>query len=84
MGSATMRALQYDPKKSVNAARNVLFQNTFLTEVVKRLEEDPTSVIAELEEYRSSCKLFVDGFKNRILKKNSSVCTQESSNSYHW
>ncbi|KAI7895483.1 Metalloenzyme, LuxS/M16 peptidase-like protein [Mucor mucedo] len=54
MGSATMRALQYDPKKSVNAARNVLFQNTFLTDVVKRLEDDPASVIAELEEYRSS------------------------------
>jgi hypothetical protein len=57
MGNATMRALQYDPKKSVNAARNILFQNNFLSDVVKRLEEDPASVLAELNEYRSACKL---------------------------
>lgn len=65
MGTATMRALQYDPKKSIDAARNVLFQNNFLTDVVKRLEEDPASVIAELEEYRSFCKFF---FRSCISK----------------
>jgi hypothetical protein len=55
MGNATMRALQLDPKKSVSAARNILFQSTFLQEVVKRLEENPTSVLDELNEYRSNC-----------------------------
>ncbi|KAG2229893.1 Metalloenzyme, LuxS/M16 peptidase-like protein [Thamnidium elegans] len=54
MGNATMRALQYDPKKSVHAARNLLFQNAFLTDVVKRLEENPESVLAELNQYRSA------------------------------
>ncbi|GAA5806689.1 hypothetical protein MFLAVUS_000037 [Mucor flavus] len=54
MGSATMRALQYDPKKSVHAARNLLFQNAFLTDVIKRLEENPESVLAELNQYRSA------------------------------
>ncbi|GAA5796832.1 hypothetical protein HPULCUR_002210 [Helicostylum pulchrum] len=54
MGNATMRALQYDPKKSVHAARNLLFQNVFLTDVVKRLEESPESVLAELNQYRSA------------------------------
>lgn len=58
MVNATMRALQYDPKKSVHAARNILFQNAFLTDVVKRLEENPESVLAELDEYRSACKFF--------------------------
>lgn len=58
MGNATMRALQYDPKKSINAARNILFQNTFLTDVVKRLEENPASVLAELDQFRSACKFF--------------------------
>ncbi|KAI8644434.1 Metalloenzyme, LuxS/M16 peptidase-like protein [Parasitella parasitica] len=53
MGSATMRALQMDPKKSVNAARNILFQNTFLQDMVKRLDNDPSSVIDELNEFRS-------------------------------
>ncbi|KAK4519276.1 uncharacterized protein ATC70_009508 [Mucor velutinosus] len=53
MGNATMRALQVDPKKSVDAARNILFQNSFLQEIVKRLEDDPTSVIEELNEFRS-------------------------------
>jgi hypothetical protein len=56
MGNATMRALQLDPQRSVCAAHNVLFQNTFLQEVVKRLEENPTSVLDELNEYRSICE----------------------------
>ena len=58
MGNSTLRALQYDPKKSLQAARNILYQNTFLTEVVKRLEEDPKSVLDELNEFRSACKCF--------------------------
>ncbi|CEP07102.1 hypothetical protein [Parasitella parasitica] len=53
MGNATMRALQVDPKQSVNAARNILFQSTFLQDTVKRLDDDPSSVIDELNEFRS-------------------------------
>lgn len=54
MGSSTLRALQLDPKKSIQAARSILYQNDFLNEVIKRLEEDPSSVLAELDEFRSS------------------------------
>ncbi|KAI8097852.1 Metalloenzyme, LuxS/M16 peptidase-like protein [Gilbertella persicaria] len=54
MGNATMRALQVDPKKSVNSARNILFQNNFLQDVVKRLEENPSSVLEELNEFRTT------------------------------
>ncbi|RCI02438.1 hypothetical protein CU098_009467, partial [Rhizopus stolonifer] len=54
MGNATMRALQVDPKKSVNSARNILFQNNFLQDVVKRLEENPNSVLEELNEFRTT------------------------------
>jgi hypothetical protein len=56
MGNATMRALQFDPKKSVNAARNILFQSSFLQDVIKKLEQNPSSVIAELNEFRAACK----------------------------
>lgn len=65
MGTATMRALQLDPKKSVNAARNILFQNTFLQGVVKRLEENPESILNELNEYRANCKYVF--FENTLL-----------------
>lgn len=56
MGMATLPALQMDPKKSVSAARNILFQSTFLQDVIKRLEESPSSVIDDLNEYRSKRK----------------------------
>ncbi|KAI9473757.1 MAG: Metalloenzyme, LuxS/M16 peptidase-like protein [Benjaminiella poitrasii] len=53
MANAALRALQIDPKKSVFGAHNILFQDAFLQDVVKRLEEDPTSVLKDLNEYRS-------------------------------
>lgn len=55
MGNAILAALQMDPKKSVYAARNILFQAPFLHDVMKRLEENPFSVIEDLNEYRSKC-----------------------------
>lgn len=56
MGSSIQREIQFDPKKSILAARNILHQTEFLTEVIERLEKDPASVLAELNEFRSSCK----------------------------
>lgn len=56
MTYAVMRALQYDIEKSVNATRNVLFQSEFLQDVVQRLDNDPLSVIADLNAYREACK----------------------------
>ncbi|KAI9272698.1 Metalloenzyme, LuxS/M16 peptidase-like protein [Phascolomyces articulosus] len=57
MANAAMRALQYDPTKSANAARNVLFQANFLQDVVQKLEDNPDSVINDLTTYREAlCK----------------------------
>ncbi|KAI7904653.1 Metalloenzyme, LuxS/M16 peptidase-like protein [Cokeromyces recurvatus] len=53
MVNATLRALQVDPKKSMYGARNILFQNAFLQDVVKRLECEPSSVLDDLNEFRS-------------------------------
>ncbi|KAI8973781.1 Metalloenzyme, LuxS/M16 peptidase-like protein [Mycotypha africana] len=53
MANACLSALQIDPKKSVNGVRNILFQNAFLQDMLKRLEKDSQSVINDLNEYRS-------------------------------
>lgn len=57
MGNATLRALQMDPKKSAYGARNILFQSTFLQDVLKRLEHDPQDVLLEINQSRVACKL---------------------------
>jgi hypothetical protein len=56
MVNASLRALQYDAQKSASAARNVLFQSTFLQDVVQKLEDDPSSILTDLNEYRQACK----------------------------
>ncbi|KAI8327052.1 Metalloenzyme, LuxS/M16 peptidase-like protein [Choanephora cucurbitarum] len=54
MGNATVRALQIDPKKSAYGARNILFQNTFLKEVLKRLENDAEGVLKDINQFRAA------------------------------
>ncbi|KAI8341775.1 Metalloenzyme, LuxS/M16 peptidase-like protein [Chlamydoabsidia padenii] len=54
MVNASLRALQFDAKKSASAARNVLFQTTFLQDVIQKLENDPSSILADLNEYREA------------------------------
>ncbi|KAI9030874.1 Metalloenzyme, LuxS/M16 peptidase-like protein [Phycomyces nitens] len=54
MTNASMRALQFDATKSVSAARNVLFQSAFLTNLLQTLENDPNSVVQELNTYRDA------------------------------
>ncbi|ORZ20228.1 Metalloenzyme, LuxS/M16 peptidase-like protein [Absidia repens] len=54
MANASLRALQYDATKSASAARNVLFQSTFLQDIVQKLETDPTTVLADLNEFRQT------------------------------
>ncbi|KAI8972685.1 Metalloenzyme, LuxS/M16 peptidase-like protein [Pilobolus umbonatus] len=49
---ATIAALEADPRKSADAARNTLFQSTFLKEVIKNLDENPSVVLSALNEYR--------------------------------
>ncbi|KAI9309061.1 Metalloenzyme, LuxS/M16 peptidase-like protein [Cunninghamella echinulata] len=54
MANASLRAFQYNSKKSACAARNILFQSSFLQDVVQKLENDPASVIADMNEYRQT------------------------------
>ncbi|CAO3618389.1 unnamed protein product [Cunninghamella blakesleeana] len=54
MANASLRAFQYDAKKSACAARNILFQSSFLQDVVQKLENDPSSVIADINDYRQA------------------------------
>ncbi|KAI7861631.1 Metalloenzyme, LuxS/M16 peptidase-like protein [Spinellus fusiger] len=54
MVSACMRALQYDASKSISAARNILYQSTFLQSVLERLETDPAVVLEDLNNYRQA------------------------------
>lgn len=56
MADDTIQTLEFDPKKSLFAANNILYQNEFLQKVIDRLEEDPSSVLADLNEYRATCK----------------------------
>ncbi|KAI9323607.1 Metalloenzyme, LuxS/M16 peptidase-like protein [Dichotomocladium elegans] len=78
MTNAVMRALQYDSKKSANAARNVLYQASFLQEVVQRLDDDPASVIADLDAYRealcrpNNIRIHVTGNINKLEKPRTS------------
>ncbi|KAI8093910.1 Metalloenzyme, LuxS/M16 peptidase-like protein, partial [Halteromyces radiatus] len=54
MANACLRAFQYNAKKSASAARNVLFQTSFLQDVAHKLENDPSSVLSDLNEYRQA------------------------------
>ncbi|KAG1416659.1 hypothetical protein G6F58_005871 [Rhizopus delemar] len=54
MAADTIQTLEFDPKKSLFAANNILYQNEFLQKVIDRLEEDPSSVLADLNEYRAT------------------------------
>ncbi|KAI8369556.1 Metalloenzyme, LuxS/M16 peptidase-like protein [Radiomyces spectabilis] len=54
MATASMRAFQFDASKSVSAARNILFQTDFLQEVLRQLENDPSSVLADLNAFRDA------------------------------
>lgn len=56
MTNAVLRALQVDARKSVNAARNVLYQANFLQGIVQKLDTDPESVIKDLNTFREACK----------------------------
>ncbi|KAF7726657.1 hypothetical protein EC973_008530 [Apophysomyces ossiformis] len=57
MLNACMRAFQYDTSKSVTAARNVLFQASFLQTVLQKLDDEPSAVLADLNAFRNACKL---------------------------
>lgn len=57
MTNAVLRALQMDANKSVNAARNVLYQANFLQGIVQKLDTDPESVIKDLNTFREACML---------------------------
>ncbi|CDS09692.1 hypothetical protein LRAMOSA02369 [Lichtheimia ramosa] len=54
MTNAVLRALQMDANKSVNAARNVLYQANFLQGIVQKLDTDPESVIKDLNTFREA------------------------------
>ncbi|KAG0191477.1 hypothetical protein DFQ28_011725 [Apophysomyces sp. BC1034] len=54
MAIACMSAYQYDASKSVNAARNVLFQAKFLQDLIQKLDDDPSAVLADLNAYRDA------------------------------
>lgn len=57
MTNAVLRALQMDAQKSVNAARNVLYQTNFLQGIVQKLDTEPESVIKDLNTFRAACML---------------------------
>ena len=55
MAKACMDVLTYDYEKSNIASLNVLKQAKFLPEIIKKLEQDPKSVIGDLNELREIC-----------------------------
>lgn len=55
MAKACMDVLTYDYDKSNIASLNVLKQAKFLPEIIKKLEQDPKSVIDDLNELREIC-----------------------------
>lgn len=67
MVQAVMRALQFDVKKSINTARNILFQANFLQEVVKKLDEDPTPVLNDLNAFRAAREYESNAQRLRLL-----------------
>lgn len=74
MAANTIQALELDPKKSLFGANNILYQTEFLQKVINELEENPASVLADLNEYREACKepkVFFFLKKNLILVVNS-------------
>ncbi|KAG1456615.1 hypothetical protein G6F56_006789 [Rhizopus delemar] len=54
MAANTIQALELDPKKSLFGANNILYQTEFLQKVINELEENPASVLADLNEYREA------------------------------